>query len=180
MSALSVPVLLTEMRLSERRFAELGTRKDEDRKLSHEEDIRDKIRTAGLRVTPPRVAVLGLLRRAKRALSCAEVVEELGEKEWDPATLFRNLVKLEEKGLAQVTSRIGGVARYEAALPGDEPHVHPHFACRDCGIVSCIKGASLRLPPEPHWQRALQDADLQLVGRCPSCRGETKRARRKA
>lgn len=148
--------------------------------MSLEEEIRDKIRAAGLRITPSRVAVVGLLLRAKRALSCAEVVEELGEKEGDPATVFRNLIKLEEKGLAQVTSRIGGVARYEAALPGDEPHVHPHFACRDCGVVSCIKGASLRLPPEVNWQVALKDADLQLVGRCPSCRGEPKRARRKA
>jgi Fur family ferric uptake transcriptional regulator len=97
-------------------------------------------------------------------------VEHLGEDDWDRATLFRNLVKLVECNLARVASRVGGVTRYEAVTLGEHSHVHPHFACRDCRQVTCLHEAALRLPDDPIWRESLKRADLQLVGRCPSCR----------
>lgn len=138
--------------------------------MSSKEDIKTELREAGQRATAPRVAVLGALRSADRALSHAEVVAVLGESDWDRATIFRNLVKLEELDFARIASRVGGITRYEAKSRGDAPHVHPHFACRQCGQVTCILDATLTLPSEGPWQEALKDADLQLVGRCPDCR----------
>lgn len=135
-------------------------------------EIKDELRASGMRATAPRVAVVRALRSSRRPLSHAELVEQLGEDDWDRATIFRNLVKLEQSGWARIASRLGGITRYEATEPGENQsaHVHPHFSCRDCGLVTCLPDATLRLPQDPVWREALQGADLQLMGRCPSCR----------
>ena len=122
-----------------------------------------------------------LLSDATRPLSHAEVVERIGTDDWDAATLYRNLIKLDEAKLARVASRVGGVTRFEAQGEDAPAHVHPHFACRDCGNVTCLHDATLSIPKDEAWRDALLDADLQVVGRCPSCRSQagTKKPRRK-
>lgn len=147
-------------------------------KLSREE-ARRMIHDAGLRATAPRVAVLRLLGDAKRPLSHAEVVERIGTDDWDAATLYRNLIKLDEAGLARVASRVGGVTRFEAQGEDEPAHVHPHFACRDCGNVTCLHDATLSIPKDEAWRDALLDADLQVVGQCPSCRTPSDKKKRK-
>lgn len=141
-------------------------------KLSREEGRR-MIRDAGLRATAPRVAVLRLLTESARPLSHAEVVEEIGTDDWDATTLYRNLIKLDEAGLARVASRVGGVARFSAQPDGEPTHVHPHFVCRDCGDVKCLHDAKLTMAKGSRWRDALLDADTQVVGRCPTCRKKT-------
>lgn len=139
------------------------------------------LRDAGLRATAPRVAVLRLLDDADRPLSHAEVVEELGTEDWDAATLYRNLIKLNEVGLARVASRVGGVTRFAVQQEDGPTHVHPHFACRDCGSVQCLDEARVSLPPSlTKWRDALAEAEVQLVGQCPECRSpRRKRAQRR-
>lgn len=138
-------------------------------KLTRDEGRRI-IRDAGLRATAPRVAVLRLLNASARPLSHAEVVDQIGTDEWDATTLYRNLVKLGEVGLARVASRAGGITRFTAQTQGEPPHVHPHFVCRDCGDVTCLHDATLTLTRGSKWREALLDADLQVVGKCPTCR----------
>lgn len=148
-------------------------------KLSREEGKRI-LHDAGLRATAPRVAVLRLLSATDRPLSHAEVVERIGTDDWDAATLYRNLIKLDEAGLARVASRVGGVTRFEAQGADEPAHVHPHFACRDCGDVICLHDATLSIPKNEAWRDALLDADLQVVGRCPHCRSTPKARRKRA
>lgn len=128
------------------------------------------IRDAGLRATSPRVAVLQLLADTEKPLSHSEVVERLSGGDWDQATLFRNLVKLADAKLAKIVSRAGGVSRYTAVREHGDTHVHPHFSCHSCGAVDCLPGLSMRLPKDPAWQAAIREAELQVVGTCPSCR----------
>lgn len=128
------------------------------------------VQEAGLRATAPRVAVLRLLAKSERPLSHSEVVEAIGNAEWDQATLYRNLVKLVEADLARVASRVGGIARYEVRGEDDGPHLHPHFSCRACGGVACLPEVKLIGPVARTWRRPLAEAELQLVGECPKCR----------
>lgn len=138
------------------------------------------LRDVGLRATAPRVAVLRLLTDAERPLSHAEVVEALGTDDWDAATLYRNLIKLDEVGLARVASRVGGVTRFALQAQDGPTHVHPHFACRDCGDVRCLDDVAVSLPPGlTRWKEALADAEVQLVGQCPDCRAPRRRRSRR-
>ena len=143
------------------------------------EDAKLLVREAGLRSTAPRVAVLQLLTRAGRPMSHSEVLGELGSDVWDQATIYRNLLKLADAGLARVVSRVDGVARYAASGDDDSPHLHPHFSCRSCGSVECLPKAKLTGRLKPEWHRSLEQAELQLVGDCPRCLRESPKPPRK-
>ncbi len=133
---------------------------------------RDRLKQSGIRATEPRLAVLRLLADSERPLSHTEVVQALASSPWDQATLYRNLLRLAESGLARVVSRIEGVARYQALVDDGAAakHLHPHFACTECGAVACLPDSTLSLPRETAWRNAVAEAELQVVGRCPRCR----------
>jgi Fur family ferric uptake transcriptional regulator len=132
-------------------------------------DVKKKIRDLGLRVTAPRLAVLRLLSTAERPLSHAEVVSRLGDDAvWDRATVYRNLIALVGVNLVRVASHAGGICRYEIAA-NDKNCAHPHFVCDDCGIVSCLPEAEVVTPKRTKWSKSLKAAEVQFIGRCPSC-----------
>jgi Fur family ferric uptake transcriptional regulator len=133
--------------------------------------LRALLQAHGLRVTAPRLAVLEALQAADRPLSHAELTERLGAVQLDRVTVYRNLDKLVEVGLARLVSREGGAACYEAAGGPQHPaHAHPHFVCTDCGTVSCLPEQPVPpLAADPRWSQALATATLELKGHCPDC-----------
>lgn len=132
-------------------------------------EIKERIRELGLRVTAPRMAVLHVLAEAERPLSHAEVVAQMGDNiPWDRATVYRNLVALVGIGLARVASHAAGICRYEVAR-GEKHDAHPHFLCDDCGVVSCLPETEVVTPKKAKWSKSLKAAEVQFVGRCPSC-----------
>ena len=140
----------------------MGLARDEARRL-----LRDR----GLRATAPRLAVLDVLAEADQPLAFSEVTARLEGTDCDPATVYRNLVKLREAGLAPVVSQAGGLDRY-ALSTGDE-HRHPHFLCDDCGVVTCLPEAvSATLEADGPWSEAVAEAMVQLRGECPDCRSD--------
>lgn len=130
-------------------------------------DARTRLRDAGLRVTQPRVELLRLLDRSTEPVCHSDAVRLLGERGGDPATAYRNLLKMVDVGLARVASTVGGVTYFEGAEA--HAHGHPHFRCQACGTVSCLPEATIA-PPSGPWGEAVSEADLTFVGRCPDCR----------
>ncbi|MEM7415138.1 MAG: transcriptional repressor [Gemmatimonadota bacterium] len=132
------------------------------------DEARRRLRECGLRVTAPRVAVLGVLAEAEGPLSFTQVLERLGDSEWDQATIYRNLVKLRDSNVAPVVNRLDGIDRY--ALDGDDGHRHPHFLCEDCGKVACLKDeVTAALSIDGPWAESIRGAMVQLMGHCPDC-----------
>lgn len=135
------------------------------------DEARRLLKAHGLRVTGPRLAVLEVLSAAHAPLSHTDVLERLGATDWDQATIYRNLVKLKEAGVAVVAGRVGGLDRYALARPGDDGHQHPHFMCEDCGQVACLPAElSASISMEGPWAASVENASIQLRGACPSCR----------
>jgi Fur family ferric uptake transcriptional regulator len=140
-------------------------------------EAKQRLRSLGLKVTGPRLAVLHVLERAERPLSHAEVVTRVGDRlttpdaGWDRATVYRNLVALVGVGLVRISSHAGGICRYEVAREAKDCS-HPHFVCDDCGIVSCLPEAEVVTKKKiGRWSKSLRSAEVQFVGRCPSCSG---------
>ncbi len=137
------------------------------------EDFKEILRDHGLRATAPRVAVMRELCDAGTPLSHTEVLARMGSVQWDPTTIYRNLVKLTEAGLTQVVSRAEGMARYALATDhGDHSHdhEHPHFVCDDCGKVSCLPiSVTASADVDERWAASVQRAAVQLLGSCPDC-----------
>jgi len=138
-------------------------------------EAKQRLRTLGLKVTAPRLAVLAVLEQADRPLSHAEVVALVGERvltpetSWDRATVYRNLVALVGVGLVRISSHAGGICRYEMTKDAQDC-AHPHFVCDDCGIVSCLPEAQVVTKKKnARWSKSLRSAEVQFVGRCPSC-----------
>lgn len=131
------------------------------------------MKSAGLRVTASRVAVLELVARASEPLSHPDVVDAIGGGLWNRSTLYRNLIDLAEAGLLRSTL-INGVTRFEPVDRANACADHAHFVCTACGEVTHLAGVVIRVEgdggPVP---RALVTGPLevQLRGRCDLCAG---------
>jgi Fur family ferric uptake transcriptional regulator len=136
-------------------------------------EIRTTIRKSGLRKTASRVAVLQHMQAAITPLSHAELFDALEDKGFDRATIYRNLTDLTEAGLLLRTDVGDHVWRFEVRREGQRGHQleHPHFMCTDCGEVSCLPGASVRISPTSGMPRAVnaRSVQVQFKGRCDRC-----------
>ena len=134
------------------------------------DEARQLLRESRLRVTGPRLAVLEVLAAADKPLSYGEVLKRMEDMDWDPATVYRNLVKLREAGLASVVSRASGSDRYVFAAGEGADHHHPHFVCDDCGEVSCLPTTlTASMVMDGPWAASIQRAAVQFRGECPEC-----------
>ena len=167
MSWLALPAKVRRTAMTARELQESAARE------KVREKVRALIKESGLRATAPRVAVLMALEEATTPLSHSEMLVAMGETDFDPATIYRNLVKLTEAGLARVVSRAEGMSRYVLAHDsGEHEHEeHPHFVCDDCGHVLCVPVdvKMIQGVDDARWSASLKGATIQLHGACPDC-----------
>jgi len=127
------------------------------------------LRTAGMRVTSPRVAVLDAVHRHPHATVDAlsrDARETLGSV--SKQAVYDVLDALTDAGLVRRIEPAGSVARYETRT-GDNHH---HMVCRSCGTVAdvdCAAGAAPCLtPPEP-LGFVIDEAEVVYWGHCSTC-----------
>lgn len=127
------------------------------------------LRSVGLRVTAPRVAVLEALRDAPHADADAvltAVRERLGTV--SVQAVYDVLHALAGHGLVQRIEPAGHPARYERRV-GDNHH---HVVCRTCGAigdVDCATGHAPCLIPSTSHGFTIETAEVIYWGTCPSC-----------
>lgn len=135
------------------------------------QDLKEQLRTAGLRATSARAAVLRCLIEADSPLTHADVCERLALQGYDRATLYRNLMDLTDVGLATRTDLGDHLWRFE--LTGREKHddAHPHFVCSECGEVSCLPEEAVDVKPVRGIPRSLRHkkVEIQIRGLCNGC-----------
>jgi Fur family transcriptional regulator, ferric uptake regulator len=136
------------------------------------DELRERIRAAGLRSTAPRVAVLACLEGADSPRSHAEICEALQGEGFDRATLYRNLIDLADAGLLTRRDLGDHVWRFERKREGAAHEgEHPHFTCTDCGEVSCLPEVTVRIKAAEGVPKAIaaSSVQVQLRGRCDDC-----------
>jgi Fe2+ or Zn2+ uptake regulation protein len=129
----------------------------------------EQLRTAGLRVTRPRLAVLGVLARhphvdADTIATAARAVHP----SISPQAVYGVLRALVGAGLARRIEPAGGPALYELRV-GDNHH---HLVCRECGTVAdvdCAVGAAPCLTPADASGFAVDEAEVVFWGLCADC-----------
>jgi len=128
------------------------------------------IRTAGLRPTRSRAAILAALDRSPRALSAQELFVALRGSSGSPglATVYRTLSALADAGIVE-TFREGDEALFR--LCGDEHH--HHLVCNGCGLVEEISSDEVeawvaRVSRRRSFTVTAHRADI--FGLCASCR----------
>jgi Fur family ferric uptake transcriptional regulator len=135
------------------------------------DEVRDAVRTSGLRATPSRIAVLELVRANDSPMSHADAADHLSSQGWDRATIYRNLTDLAEAGLLRRTDVGDHVWRFEALEPGDDPKAsHAHFVCTECGTIECLPELELtsKRAKAPRAVRQRQ-VEVHVRGLCDAC-----------
>jgi Fe2+ or Zn2+ uptake regulation protein len=128
------------------------------------------LRSAQLRATPQRLAVLAVLGRAEGAhLSADDVWQRLREAgdQMDRSTVYRVLADLGGAGLLEEVRLGDGIARFEI-----QEIAHHHAVCTRCGAtedvsVEAVRALSARLRRESGF--VLGSHPLLLGGLCSGC-----------
>src|SRR6478735_4094903 len=132
-------------------------------------DLADQLRTAQLRVTRPRIAVLDAVHSHPHAdTDTIFGVVRTGLPEVSRQAVYDVLHALTAAGLVRRIQPSGSVARYEARV-GDNHH---HVVCRSCGVigdVDCAVGEAPCLTPSEHNGFVLDEAEVIYWGLCPDC-----------
>ena len=136
------------------------------------EDPGALLRTAGLRVTSPRLAVLAVVdsRPHIAAEDVAVLVRErLGAV--STQTVYDALRVCTDVGLMRRIEPAGSPARYERRT-GDNHH---HLVCRKCGRiedVECAVGHAPCLTADRDHGFEIDEAEVNYWGTCPECQAE--------
>jgi Fur family transcriptional regulator, ferric uptake regulator len=130
------------------------------------QQLKTRIRGAGLRFTGARASVLRTLEKATTPMSHADVVAKVASEGFEPSTIYRNLIDLETAGLVHRLDVGDHVWRFE--LRGESDNEHAHFVCGSCGAVECLPEASVTIKGVA--ARVGHVAEVLLKGSCASCR----------
>ena len=127
------------------------------------------LRSAGLRVTRPRVAVLQALHSSPHAETDAIIRLARGALgSVSHQAVYDVLRVLTDAGLVRRIQPAGSVARYEVRV-GDNHH---HVVCRACGDirdVDCAVGDAPCLTASDDAGFSIDEAEVVYWGRCPTC-----------
>jgi len=132
-------------------------------------DFQQLLRSADLRVTRPRLAVLTVLHAHPHADTdtiIGAVRTELGEVSHQ--AVYDVLRALTSAGLVRRIQPSHSVARYETRV-GDNHH---HVVCRSCGAIAdvdCAVGEAPCLTASNDRGFSIDEAEVIYWGLCPDC-----------
>ncbi|WP_240615973.1 Fur family transcriptional regulator [Nakamurella deserti] len=129
----------------------------------------DLLRSAGLRVTRPRRAVLDAVQSRPHS-DTDGIITAVKDHFPDVSrqAVYNSLHALTDAGLLRRIQPSGSVARYEARI-GDNHH---HLVCRTCGVivdVDCAVGEAPCLTASHDHGFAVDEAEVIYWGHCPAC-----------
>ncbi|KWX21259.1 MULTISPECIES: Fur family transcriptional regulator [Mycolicibacterium] len=127
------------------------------------------LRRADMRVTRPRVAVLGAVHTHPHA-DTDTIIRAVREELPDVShqAVYDSLHALTAARLVRRIQPSGSVARYESRV-GDNHH---HVVCRSCGAIAdvdCAVGAAPCLTASDDHGFSIDEAEVVYWGLCPEC-----------
>ena len=132
------------------------------------------LRSHGLRVTRPRLAVLEILAEGGH-LAVDHIVVRVRQRLDSVSTqaVYDVLGSLARAGLARRIEPAGSPARYERRV-GDNHH---HVVCRGCGAIAdvdCTVGHAPCLDPAAAGDFIIDEAEVTFWGLCPMCQAKVE------
>jgi Fur family ferric uptake transcriptional regulator len=139
------------------------------------DEARNRIRTAGMRVTKPRVALIETLLRQEGPVSIERIHHEVGVKSCDLVTIYRCLAAFEGLGLVRRSYLHNGTCLYEQTIGNARRY---HIICKACGRTDPVdyalsEGTEQRLHDKGYAQISHV---VEFFGVCPACQQAAKGA----
>lgn len=163
-----------------------------------ESGLREVLRSAGMRITGTRLALLRVMGQSRAPASAQQIFDDLcatrksgatkgtGGRP-DRVTVYRTLNSLVEVGLAHKVDPGDRVYRFSltdhARCEGEKHvHEHPHFVCDSCGVVECLENERVVIKSaakghethpshttRPTSKRQVKQDGVVLHGTCGPC-----------
>src|SRR6187399_1487829 len=132
-------------------------------------DFQQRLRDVGLRVTRPRVAVLGAVHEHAHA-DTESIIGAVRRDLPDVShqAVYDSLHTLTAAGLVRRIQPTGSVARYESRVDDN----HHHVVCRSCGAIAdvdCAVGHAPCLTASDDSGFTIDEAEVVYWGLCPTC-----------
>ena len=134
-------------------------------------ELRELLKTQGMRSTAQRLAVMAVLRKAQAPMTHDSVMGVLPSGAYDKAAVWRVLSDLTNVGILRRMDLGDRVWRYELQ---DDRHAmsngHPHFLCESCGEVTCLPPLQVQTL-DGQLPKALTGATfhIRVSGSCAGC-----------
>ena len=129
---------------------------------------RARIRTAGMRITKPRIAIIEALQRHEGPISIERIHQHMGASVCDLVTVYRCLAAFEQLGMVRRSYLHNGTCLYELTLVAPR---HYHIICKHCGTSDRVEYF-----PVEGIERLLQERGytqvshvVEFFGVCPKC-----------
>lgn len=134
------------------------------------DDLVARLRSAGHRITPQRLAIIKTLVDSGEHPSVEQIYRRV-RKDFPTtslATVYNTLERLKEMGEVLELPSSGG-SRYD----GLNPQPHPHLRCTVCGAIEDLDVDLGPAAQEVAARRGYADVHhrLELYGVCPRCQG---------
>ncbi|MGD0278019.1 MAG: Fur family transcriptional regulator [Smithella sp.] len=134
------------------------------------------LQKAGISKTSQRLAVLNILLEATAPLSANTIRQSLNTKAHiDKVTIYRILSLFKQRGIIREIASAGGANYFE--MVALENPMHPHFNCRNCGVLICMAPQPYIKMPELISSKdyySIENIEINISGLCSDCRYTTK------
>ena len=138
--------------------------------MCHQCEYSDLLKARGLGITRNRLRVLEIIGSKNFPLSAGDIYKTLERSaSINRVTVYRILDLLVDRGLVQRHS--GGGRSFVYGLAPSEHHpAHPHFFCKNCGHMECLKPQSLNVDTRPMQHTfAGSNVEVRVDGICKNC-----------
>ena len=140
--------------------------------MCHQCDYSELLKAGDLGVTRNRLRILEIIGNHNFPLSAAEIYKTLGHNHSiNRVTVYRILDLLVAHGLVQRLSG-GGRSFVYGLAPSDYHPAHPHFYCKSCGHMECLKPQSLHVDTKPMqhtFAGLIENVEVRVDGVCQTC-----------
>lgn len=134
------------------------------------QDIERLLSDAGLRPSPVRVLIIGLMDKNHYPVSSLEIETRL--ETVDRSSISRSLALFAKNGIVHVVDDGSGSLKYELCRStdshGHDDDNHPHFHCVECGTTVCLDEDSVPSVRVPDGYVA-ESVNYVIRGLCPTC-----------
>jgi Fur family zinc uptake transcriptional regulator len=131
-------------------------------------DISNTLRDSGLKVTPTRLAILGVFSKDCKPINAEYVFNKLRNEKVNLVTIYRTLSTFAKKGILRLVNVSAESTHYELA-----EHHHHHLICRDCGEIEGISVCNELLNKDAMAQskkfQSIQSHSVEFFGFCKKC-----------
>ena len=117
-------------------------------------EIKELIKNKNIKLTTARIAILEILKKAKKPLSYEDIKSDLS---MDKATFYRNITKFEEEDMLDSFESNDKKRYFELKT---KPHMH--FVCVNCNSVECIKQLDINID-------GYEIKNIIINGKCKKC-----------